>query len=214
MDRRAAEHTTQTIHRRLTTTLPSQGPDYARECTERIRTTLGLGAVRHLARYRRPSQRSRCPVDQGREVRAELDSAVVPSIRGQPGASVSVRPGVQPWELPSPTVSAQGVQALVAAERAGQADQDGRPSGAALPAVDLPVIRGVGSSTVVRGSVGSYRPVITGTKLREGITTILPRGGERSRESPCLQSGFTTLAGDTKTTKMAKKHGSRQETHL
>ena len=65
--------------------------------------------------------------------RAELDSAVVPSVRGQPGASISVRSGVQPWELPSPAVSAQGGQALVAAERAGQADQDGRPSGAALP---------------------------------------------------------------------------------
>ena len=49
----------------------------------------------------------------------------------------AVRPGVQPWELPSPAVSAQGGQALVAAERAGQADQDGRPSGAALPVVDL-----------------------------------------------------------------------------
>ena len=61
-------------------------------------------------------------------------------------------------------------------ERAGQADQDGRPSGAARAAIDLSVIRGVGSSTVVRGSVGSYRPVIAGAKLREGITTILPRG--------------------------------------
>ena len=40
--------------------------------------------------------------------------------------SVSVRPGVQPWELPSPAVSAQGGP-LVAAERAGEA-QDGRPS--------------------------------------------------------------------------------------
>ena len=38
------------------------------------------------------------------------------------------------------------------------------------------VIRGVGSSTVVRGSVGSHRPVIDGAKLREGTTTILPRG--------------------------------------
>ena len=67
-------------------------------------------------------------VDQGGEVRPELDSAVVPSVRGQPGASVSVRPGVQPWELPSPAVSAQGGQALVAAERAGEADQDGTAS--------------------------------------------------------------------------------------
>ena len=105
-----------------------------------------------------------------------LDSAVVPSVRGQPGASVSVRSGVQPWELPSPAVSAQGGQALVAAERAGQADQDGRPSGAALPAIDLSVVRGVGSSKVVPGSVGSYRSVIAGAKLREGTTTILPRG--------------------------------------
>ena len=129
---------------------------------------------------------------------------VVPSVRGQPGASVSVRPGVQPWELPSPAVSAQGGQALVAAERAGQADQDGRPSGAARAAVDLSVVRGVGSSTVVPGSVGSYRPVIAGAKLREDATTILPRGGERSRESPCLQCAFTPLAGDTRTTKTDK----------
>ena len=110
--------------------------------------------------------------------------------------SVSVRPSVQPWELPSPAVSAQGGQALVAAERAGEADQDGRPSGAALPVVDLSVVRDVGSSKVVPGSVGSYRPVIAGAKLREGTTTILPRGGERSRESACLQCAFTTLAGD------------------
>ena len=61
-------------------------------------------------------------------------------------------------------------------ERAGQADQDGRPSGAARAAIDLSVVRGVGSSTVVPGSVGSYRPVIAGAKLREGTTTILPRG--------------------------------------
>ena len=88
----------------------------------------------------------------------------------------SVHSGVQPWELPSPAVSAQGGQALVAAECAGQTDQDGRPSGAALPAIDLPVVRGVASSTVVPGSAGSYRPVIAGAKLREGITTILPRG--------------------------------------
>ena len=146
------------------------------------------------------------------EVRAELDSAVVPSVRGQPGASVSVYSGVQPWKLPSPAVSAQGGQALVAAERAGQADQDGRPSGAARTAVDLSVVRGVGSSTVVQGSVGSYRPVIAGAKLREGTTTILPRG--RALQGVGLSSmRFHPIGGGPKTTKMDKKHGSRQETH-
>ena len=134
----------------------------------------------------------------------------MPSVRGQPGASVSVHSGVQPWELPSPAVSAQGGQALVAAERAGQADQDGRSSGAALPVVDLSVVRGVGSSTVVPGSVGSYRPVIAGAKLRENTTTILPRG--RALQGVGLSSmRFHPIGGGPKTTKMDKKHGSRQK---
>ena len=152
-------------------------------------------------------------MDQGGEVRAELDSAVVPSVCGQPGASVSVHFGVQPWELPSPVMPAQGGQALVAAERPGQADQDGRPSGAALPAVDLSVIRGIGSSTVVPGSVGSYRSVIDGAKLRENATTILPRG--RALQGVGLSSmRFHPLAGDTRMMKTDKKHGLRQESHL
>ena len=66
-------------------------------------------------------------------------------------ASVCDHSGVQPRELPSTVMPAQGGQALVAAERAGQADQDGRPSGAALPVVDLSDVRSLGSSKVVRG---------------------------------------------------------------
>ena len=42
----------------------------------------------------------------------------------------------------------------------------------------------------------SDRPAIAGAKLREGTTTILPRGREPSRESPGLQCGITPLAGD------------------
>ena len=48
-----------------------------------------------VVRFLQWSRDSRA-VDQGGEVRAELDSAVVPSVRGQPGASVSVHPGLQP----------------------------------------------------------------------------------------------------------------------
>ena len=97
-------------------------------------------------------------------------------------------------------------------ERAGQADQDGRPSGAALPAIDLSVIRGVGSSMVVPRSVGSYLPVIAGAKLREGITTISPRG--RALQGVGLYSmRFHPIGGGPKTTKTDKKHGSRQEPH-
>ena len=118
--------------------------------------------------------------------------------------------GVLDVRGPAPTRAGAGLRAPVAMvvsprpESAGQADQDGRPSGAARAAIDLSVVRGVGSSMVVPGSVGSYRPVIAGAKLREGTTTILPRGGERSRESACLQCAFTPLARDPKTTKTDK----------
>ena len=98
-------------------------------------------------------------------------------------------------------------------ERAGQADQDGRPFGAARTAIDLSVVRGVGSSKVVPGSVGSYRPVIAGAKLREGKTTILPRG--RALQGVALPSEHLhPIGGEPKATKTNKKHGSRQESHL
>ena len=40
-------------------------------------------------------------VDQGRQERGELDAAVLPRLRGQPGAAAAVRPGVQPGQLPA-----------------------------------------------------------------------------------------------------------------
>ena len=75
---------------------------------------------------------------------------------------------------PAPIRASEGLRAPVAMvvsprpERAGQADQEGRPFGAALTAIDLSVVRGVGSSKVVPGSVGSYRPVIAGYRQAEG----------------------------------------------
>ena len=57
MDRLGAEHTAQTVHRRLTTTLPSQRPDYTGERTERSGASFIPGAVRHLPRYHSSTQR-------------------------------------------------------------------------------------------------------------------------------------------------------------
>ena len=62
MDRLGAEHTTQTIHHRLTTTIPIQGPDYTGERTERSGASFIPGAVRHLPRYHSSTQRPLCPV--------------------------------------------------------------------------------------------------------------------------------------------------------
>ena len=106
-------------------------------------------------------------------------------------------------------MSAQSVQSLVAAERVDQADQDGRPSGVALPAVDFLIIRSVGCSTVVRGNVGLYRPVITSTKLRGHNYDITKR-----ESAPGSRLVFDALShwrepGDDED----GQHGSRQESH-
>ena len=125
-------------------------------------------------------------VDQRGQVSAVLDTTVVPGVRGQPGASGSVRSGVQSWELPSRTVTVQGSLALVSAERAGQADQDGRSSGAARAAVDFSVVRGVGSWKSVPRRVGLCRPVIAGARVGERRPTIVPRG--RALQGAALSS--------------------------
>ncbi len=41
-----------------------------------------------------------------------------------------------------------------------------------------------------------YRAVIAGAKLREGMTTILPRGGERSREVDLSSMRFHPIGGE------------------
>ena len=63
-----------------------------------------------------------------------------------------------------------------------------------------------------QGVLDRIGPVIAGAKLREGITTILPRG--RALQGIGLSSmRFHPIGGGPKTTKRDKKHGSRQETH-
>ena len=123
-------------------------------------------------------------VDQGGEVRPELDSAVLPSVRGQSSASVSVHPGLQPWELPAPVMPAQRGQALVAAERPGQADQDGRSAGAPLPAVDLSASRGSSASGGISTSAGAYRRAPCSTRVASILGII---GGDEDSQGGAVR---------------------------
>ena len=113
-----------------------------------------------------------------------------PSLHLKPDSGRPRRPG------PASIRASEGLRAPVAMvvsprpERAGQADQDGRPSGAARAAIDLSVVRGVGSSTIVRGSVGSYRPVIAGAKLRR----VQPRSCQEGESTPGSRLVFNALS--------------------
>ena len=188
---------------------PAAGPRSRPDTSTRATTTFRHGFKWHRARRAGVGAIVGAASRAGRE---HLQGSSPPDIHREPDSGRPRRSG------PAPIRASEGLRAPVAMvvsprpERAGQADQDGRPSGAALTAIDLSVVRGVGSSTVVRGSIGSYRPVIAGAKLREG-TTRFCQEEERSRESDCLQCAFTPLAGNLKTTKTDKKHGSRRESH-
>src|SRR5271157_3481181 len=90
-------------------------------------------------------------MDQGRQECGEVDAAVVPRLRRQQGATASLRPGLQPWELPSTAGPAARNQALDPDNDSGEIDQDrgkGRPS---RPPGDLPTGRGGGTPEVVPG---------------------------------------------------------------
>ena len=63
-------------------------------------------------------------VEQGRQVRGELDPPVLPRLRRQPGPAATVCAGVQPGQLLPPLGVARKREALDADHAAREADQD------------------------------------------------------------------------------------------
>ncbi len=59
-------------------------------------------------------------MDQGRQVRPELDPAFLPQVRGQSGEAMAVRPGLQSGQLHEKA----GVPAGRGAGKQGNADRD------------------------------------------------------------------------------------------
>ena len=104
-------------------------------------------------------------MDQGRQVRPELDTPFLSPVRVQPGAAPSLRPGVQPGQFPAQASLAQGAQALVAPKPPGQAHQNGREDCAARPADHLSIGRSSGVQGRVRHHPGPNQPITAGAGL-------------------------------------------------
>ena len=111
-------------------------------------------------------------VDQGRQVRPELDPAVLPQVRGQPGATGSVHPSLQPGELAAQAMPAQGGQALVVAKPPGQTHQDRGEASSPRPAAGVSARRGSSASGGISTSAGAYRRAPSSTRVASvlGIT--------------------------------------------
>ena len=76
-------------------------------------------------------------MDQGRQIRCQVDAAVVPEFQGQSGAASTIRASVKPRELHAAVGAAEVREALVADHGAGEADQDRSKSGPACQVHDI-----------------------------------------------------------------------------
>src|SRR5208282_5395324 len=88
-------------------------------------------------------------MDQGGQECGEMDAPVVPLIRPQQGPTASLRPGLQPWELPSTAGPAARDQALDPDNDSGEIDQDRGKGRSPCPPGDLPAGRGGGAPEVI-----------------------------------------------------------------
>ena len=106
-------------------------------------------------------------VDQGRQVRPELDAAFLQAICFEPGAAGPFRAGLQPGKLFASIGAAIQDQALVPSEPTGETDQDWREGRDTQPLHDLPDGRGGSLQGCLRGNSGADQP----TTMLHGVVS-------------------------------------------
>jgi len=104
-------------------------------------------------------------VDQGGQIRPELDQVVLPQVRGQPGEASAVRAGLQPGQLPAQVGLTGGDEALVADQYSDQDYQDWRAVGTPCQEAGVPAGRGIGDQGNAGRDTGTDQPASPGTWL-------------------------------------------------
>ena len=110
-------------------------------------------------------------MDQGGQVRAQVDEALLPHVPGQPDSSAALRPGLQPRQLPAQAGFAETGATLVTDDAAGKADQDRSEDRATRPLRDVPDGRSGDPTPAVPGDSAKYRTAQDDTASAEtGMT--------------------------------------------
>ena len=104
-------------------------------------------------------------VDQGGQVRPELDPAFLPQVRGQPGETMAVRPDLQPGQLYEKAGVAGGYEALDSDQSSDQADQGGWATGTPRKEAGVSACRGAGNQGNADRDTRTDQPASTGTWL-------------------------------------------------
>src|ERR671919_1443888 len=96
-----------------------------------------LSTQRHNPLLQR--QRHGGAMDKRGQIRAELDQAFLPQVRGQPGEAGAVHPGLQPGQLYEKTGLAGADEALVTDQSSNPADQDRWAAGTQCQETYIPI---------------------------------------------------------------------------
>ena len=104
-------------------------------------------------------------MDQGGQVRPELDPAFLPQVRGQPGETMAVRSGVQSGKLHEKAGVAGGYEALDSDQSSDLADQDGWATGTPRKEAGVSACRGAGNQGNADRDARTDQPASAGTWL-------------------------------------------------
>src|SRR5437016_9972171 len=108
-------------------------------------------------------------MDQGRQGRDQVDTAVVQDVRGQRRAAPASCARLQSWQLSPHACNTGADQGLVADELEGEADQDRREGGEPRTLRRLPNGGGRHPTTNVPGDSAADRGTTAATTTRAGM---------------------------------------------
>ena len=110
--------------------------------------------------------------------------AVLPQVRGQPGAPGAVHPSRQPGELAAQAMPAQGGQALVVAKPPGQTYHARGEASSPCPAAGVSASRGSGAAGGISTRAGAYRRAPSSTRVARILGII---GGDEDRQGGAVR---------------------------
>src|SRR6516162_686631 len=120
-------------------------------------------------------------MDQGRQGRDQVDTAVVQDVRGQRRAAPASCARLQSWQLSPHACNTGADQGLVADELEGEADQDRREGGEPRPLCRLPNGGGRHPTTNVPGDSAADRGTTAAATTRASVR----------RSMSCIQEQLT-----------------------
>src|SRR6478736_4374703 len=123
-------------------------------------------------------------MDQGRQGRDQVDTAVVQDVRGQRRAAPASCARLQSWQLSPHACNTGADQGLVADELEGEADQDRREGGEPRTLCRLPNCGGRHPTTNVPGDTAADRGTTAATTTRASVRRSVSKS---NRQKECVQ---------------------------